>query len=343
MTKFGVMLEASRRMAVDRRLNKWTPFGKIIGQDAAVDALADLCFKGLGNDEHCVSESVVLVGPPSTGKTTIVKVMAEVLQITAVITDATQLPNADSVIDAILTEWAKAGVMLKPEWERDGIKMIRVPATIILVDEIHALTRKSQDGLLKATERADGMLFGKEYILDCRKVFWVGATTDWGKLCPAFRTRFRRIDLVPPTFDQVVQMVRQVMRMDEPTAREVVKFGGTVPRECFAFARAVVDASSRGGLSITAGIAEVARREQIDAYGMRIQRLRVLQALKAAGDGGCLLRTLVTASGCLQEELLGHWLPPMLIAPPGEMPLVMFDGRYFITPSGMRELSKRGL
>lgn len=341
--KFGVMPEESRRKFVDRRINNWSPFSKIIGQDSAVDALADLCFKGLGNDEHCVSESVVLVGPPSTGKTTIVKVMAEVLNITAVITDATQLRNADSVIDAILMGWSKVGVMLKADWDRDGVKMMSVPSTIILVDEIHALTRQAQDGLLKATERSDGMLFGSGYVLDCRKVFWVGATTDWGKLCPAFRTRFRRIDLVPPTFDQVVQMVRQVMRFDELTAREVVKFGGTVPRECFAFARAVVDAANRGGISIKSGIDEVARREQIDSYGMRIQRLRILQALKSAGDSGCLLRTLVVASGCLQEELLGYWLPPLLVAPPGESPLVSYDTKYYITSSGLAELAKRGM
>jgi Holliday junction resolvasome RuvABC ATP-dependent DNA helicase subunit len=161
------------------------------------------------------------------------------------------------------------------------------------------------------------MLFCKGYVLDCRRVFWVGATTDWGKLIPAFRTRFRRIDLVPPTFDQVVQMVEGVMSWDKATCRQVVKFGGLVPRETFAFARAVKDAAERGGLSVAQGIAEVAQREQIDAHGMRVQRLRVLLALKAAGDDGCLLRTLVMASGCQQEELLGHWLPSMLVAPPG--------------------------
>lgn len=318
-------------------------FNRIIGQDAAIDALADLTYKGLGEPDHCIPESVVLVGPPSTGKTTVVKTVAEILNIVSVITDANQLPSAESVVDAVLMAWGRAGHLLVPEWERDGVKMIRLPSTLIMVDEIHTLTRKAQEALLKATERSDGMLFCKGYVLDCRRVFWVGATTDWGKLIPAFRTRFRRIDLVPPTFDQVVLMVQNVMGWEKALSQQVVKFGGLVPRECFAFARAVKDAASRGGLSIVQGIGEVAAREQIDAHGMRVQRLRVLLALKAAGDDGCLLRTLVMASGCQQEELLGHWLPPMLTAPPGELPLVMFDGRYYITPTGVGELSKRGL
>lgn len=339
---FGILNESSRRMAVDRRLNQFCPFNRIIGQEAAVDALADLCFKGLGNAEHCIPESVVLVGPPSTGKTTIVKTMEPILCIPTVVTDATALPNPEAVADAIMMEFAKKGKRFEAEWERDGLKMFRVPACLVMVDEIHTLTRKCQEAMLKATERNDGMLFTKESILDCRKVFWVGATTDWGKLVPAFRTRFRRIDLVPPTFDQVVLMVQQVMRWDVNLSRQVVKFGGTVPRECFSFARAVKDAADRGGLSIPDGIKLVANREQIDEHGMRVQRLRVLLALKAAGEDGCLLRTLVMASGCQQEELLGHWLPPMLVAPPGELPLVMFDGRYYITPTGISELKKRG-
>lgn len=343
MYNFGPMNEQSRRMAVDRNLNQWSLFNKIIGQDAAVDALADLCFKGLGNLDHAVCESVVLVGPPSTGKTTIVKVTGQILNTTTCISDATQLNSAEDVVDAILSAWAQEGKVLPPSREYDGVQFIELPAMSMLIDEIHALPRKAQEALLKATERNDGMLFSKNYVLDCRKMFWIGATTDWGKLIPAFRTRFRRIDLVAPTFEQVVKMAQQVFRWDVGTARQIVKFGGMIPREVFSFGRAVQDASNRGGIDINAAVQLVAKREGIDAHGMRRQRLAILMALKAAGEGGCLLRSLVFASGCQQEELLGHWLPPMQIAPPGQMPQVLFDGRYYITPSGMSELVKRGL
>lgn len=337
---FSVFAEDARRMMVDRKLNKWCLFNKIIGQDAAVDAFADLCFKGLGNSEHSICESVMLVGPPSSGKTTLVNTVVQILNVTSVLTDATQLSRTESLIDAILTAHVKSDLVNQ---DLEGVKLIKLPVTVIFIDEIHALTRKVQEGLLKATERSDGMLFGKEYILDCRKVFWIGATTDWGKLIPAFRTRFRRIDLVPPTREQVIQMVMRVMKFDFSLSQQIVRYGGLVPRETFAFARSVVDAATRGGLSIDKAIHTVRVRECIDEFGMRIQRLKVLAALKNAGDAGCLLRTLVFETGCQSEELLDHWLPSMQIAPPGEKPMVLFDSRYYITATGLAELGKRGL
>jgi len=339
---FGLLDAQSRRMIVDRRLNKWSLFSTIIGQDSAVDAFADLCFKGLGDPQHRITESVMLVGPPSTGKTTIVKTVAKILNITTVITDATQLGTTEAVVDAILQAWAKEGHYLEGE-DLDGVRFITLPSTLVLIDEIHALTRKSQDGLLKATERNDGMLFSKKVVLDCRNVFWIGATTDWGKLIPAFRTRFRRIDLVAPTTDQVVRMSEAVFRLPQGVCREIVKYGGSIPREVFAFGRAAQDAAARAGVDISTAIQEVARREGIDTHGMRRQRLAILMALKAAGEDGCLLRSLVFATGCQPEELLGHWLPPMQIAPPGQVPQVLFDGKYIITPTGTAELKKRGL
>jgi hypothetical protein len=86
----------------------------------------------------------------------------------------------------------------------------------------------------------------------------------------------------------------------------------------------------------------VAAREQIDEFGMRKQRVDILLALRDAPNG-CLLRSLVNATGCNQEELLNHWLVPLQVAPPGSEPMVSFDQRYFITRTGLAELKKRGL
>lgn len=337
------MNASSARMMVDRKANKWSPFNRIIGQEDAVDALADLCFKGLCSPEHAVGESIVLVGPPSSGKTTIVKVVAnQVLNIVSALLDGTQISKPDHVIDGILTAWAKSGRYLQPI-DIGDVQKIVLPSMVVFIDEIHALDRKAQDGLLKATERNDGMLFGKSIVLDCRKVFWIAATTDWGKLCTAFRTRFRRIDLVAPTFEQVVQMVMQQFHYDLVWCVELVKYGGVIPRECFSFVRSVEESARRNNTDIQTAIRFVASREGIDNYGMRVQRLRILTELKKAGKDGCLLRSLVYGTGCQSEDLLNHWLPSMQVAPPGQEPLVLFDGRYYITQTGLQELDKRGL
>jgi Holliday junction resolvasome RuvABC ATP-dependent DNA helicase subunit len=340
---YPVMGERSRRLMVDRRLNPNSLFNQIVGQDGAVDALADAVYEGLGNHSRLVAKRHMLVGPPSTAKSSIVRdVVAPILNVPTVFVDASEVKKPQALVDAIFMVWAKQGVMLEPNRDYQGWKLIELPAMIVMIDEIHNLPSATQEGMLKATERSDGMLFADGYVLDCRKVWWIGATTDWGKLIRAFRTRWRRVDLFPPTVAEVEQMV-QKKGWDAALACQFVKYGGTVPREVFDFIDACRDCAKRNSVDVGAAIDVVRRREQIDDYGLRIQRLKVLLALKSAGDRGCLLRTLVMATGCQQEELLGHWLPPMITAPPGQVPMVMFDGRYYLTATGMSELRKRGL
>ena len=52
------------------------------------------------------------------------------------------------------------------------------------------------------------MLRGSRVIIDARDVSFVIATTDWGKLREAFRSRVRAVMLEPYNADEVVQMLR---------------------------------------------------------------------------------------------------------------------------------------
>jgi hypothetical protein len=70
---------------------------------------------------------------------------------------------------------------------------------------------------------------------------------------------------------------------------------------------------------------------------MRIQRVKVLQALKGQADGA-LLRQIVYATSLDAEELTGDWIPPMLADG-----LITHDSRYYLTAAGSAELVKRGL
>jgi Holliday junction resolvasome RuvABC ATP-dependent DNA helicase subunit len=320
-------LEEISRKRVDPK-NSHSLFSLVVGQEEALGAISDLCYKGLVSGK--VQESIVLCGPPSTGKTMIVKLVAQLLGLPKVLVDGSQLTNVQAMVDAIL----QANSELEPYEIGEGVFMVDLPPTLIFVDEIHALTRKVQDGLLKATERSDGMLMSKSYVVDCRNVFWVGATTDWGKLCPAFRTRLRRINLYAPTHAQMVKMIEN--RVPAGLASEVVKFGGMVPRECFAFIRAVKDCADRTGKKFAAAMKEVAERDGIDEYGMRSQSLKILRAIEGAGENGSLLRDLVSATNLQKEELLGYWLPPLMTGG-----LIVNDGRYMLTEKGEDELEKR--
>jgi Holliday junction resolvasome RuvABC ATP-dependent DNA helicase subunit len=331
--RFSILNERSRQMRVDRSLNEYSYFNQIIGNDSAVDALADLCFSGLSNAQHWVDENIMLVGPPSSGKTTLAKTVGKVLEVVFVCIDGTQIRKTDDIIEETLKSWSQRGVYLASE-SFDEVEIITLPTTLIFIDEIHALSKRTQEGLLKATERSDLMLFGKSAVLNCSNVCWMGATTDWGKLCGALQTRFRRVDVVAPTATEVELMVIRNFRVSSDEAKQLVFFGGLVPRETFAFCRAVQMCLGRGGGTFGEALEIVCRREGIDQWGMRRQRVAILRYL---GDhSGALLRMLVQGTGLQKEELLDQWLPPLM-----NSGMVGFDGKYFLTPLGRGELKKR--
>jgi Holliday junction resolvasome RuvABC ATP-dependent DNA helicase subunit len=332
---FSVLTNANdRRRLLDRKQNQWSPLNSIIGNDNAVDALTDLCYEGYSNNQHEVKAKVMLVGPASCGKTTIANAVADVLGIVKVIVDSTQLKSNDQLAELILSEWAKQQSVLNAT-NYDNVSVYELPSTLIFVDEVHALCESVQEGLLKATEANDGMLFGKKYVLNCRSVFWIGATTKPGKLEKAFKTRWRRISIEPPNAEQVAQIVQLKTKWDMGLCRKVVFYSGNVPREALSFADGVRMCASRKGSTVESVLLECAKREGIDEFGMRVQRLNILKALKG---GELLLRQLAFAVQLDAEELVNDWIPPMMVAG-----LVQHDNKYYITPAGLTELRKRGL
>lgn len=314
----------------------------VIGQNDAVETITDLAFSALGREDYSLPVSLCLIGGPSTGKTFLARTLAGLLGTVYVETDSSQIKNNDKLIDLILERWAIRGFVLEPDQVYETTEVYRLHSTIVFIDEIHGLSRATQDGLLKATERSDCMLFGKNRVVDCHKVTWIGATTDWGKLAAPFRTRMRPIQLYPYTFDEVVIILHRQKRWDMELCRRVVYFAGTVPREVKQFAELLDAASLRSGNSISSVLLEVARREGIDQWGMRSQRLSVLVALKGQ-ERGLLLRHLSGKTGIPQDDLLKEWLPSMLVAPRGQEALLEFDGRYHLTQRGIQELKKRGI
>lgn len=335
---WAVFDEKTRRGMVARNCKRGY-FDRIVGQNGAVDVLAGLIYQGLGVPDHCVPVNLMFVGPPSVGKTLLVTTLADALCVTCVHTEANQLKNNTTLARLILEEWAKH-TPIKPDKVYGSTELYHLDSTIVFIDEIHGLSRIVQDGLLKATERNDGMLLTKNLVLDLRKTLWIGATTDWGKLCPAFQSRFMRCQLYPYNADEVTEIVRRYERGDMPltACKRIVHFAGLIPREAIAFAEFAKMEAACKGISLEAAIEAVAKREGIDQYGMHAQRIQLLRILNGAKKDGCILRQLIGGLGLQQDEIIKHWLPPML-----NSGLVIFDGgQYHITDKGKAELQKRG-
>ncbi|MCY4057790.1 MAG: hypothetical protein OXG44_07300, partial [Gammaproteobacteria bacterium] len=83
------------------------------------------------------------------------------------------------------------------------------------IDEVHQLTRRVQDTLLPVLEADDRVLRGSKAIIDARDVSFVIATTDWGKLREAFRSRVRDVTLEAYNTAEVAQMLRH--RIESPS------------------------------------------------------------------------------------------------------------------------------
>jgi Holliday junction resolvasome RuvABC ATP-dependent DNA helicase subunit len=347
--KFWLLPENCRRMACKRTTPWWRSY---IGQEEAVDKLLDIQFQAWSNEEHMVAENIMFTGPPSVGKTALVKVFANEILTPLLMTDANQLSSGviiggkkisggpDTLIHLIHETWAKQGEYGPLEGRKSGnIAYYKLPPMMIFIDEIHGLGRKSADALLKATERADAQLLGKSSIMDCSKVMWIGATTDWGKLPSAFRTRFNQIALQPPSPEDVAKIVKVNNKdWDMNLCERVVFYGSTVPREALGFARVLSRYAERAGKSPIDCIQACAEREGIDKFGMRKQRLDILRALNQAPEG-LILRNLSAAVSLETDEVVKHWLPGLMFNKPQ---LVQTEqSRYIITEAGKAELFKR--
>lgn len=348
MREFTVFTEDVRRNIVSRSN---LPFKNYIGQDSAIERILDLVYQGYSNQYHVVPENLMFAGPPSTGKTTLAKMLSETLNTPAVFTDANQVNGGvnngnikvprgvDTVIHLILDAWNKTLHGPLRAKKSGSFKTYEALPMMVFIDEIHGLGRKAADALLKATERNDGILFGKDTVVDCKNITWVGATTDWGKLPPAFRTRFLRVDLESPTYDEVVQIVKlNNQNFDMETCKRIVFYGSLIPREALAFARSVKRYVERFGGTPESCVWACAQREGIDQWGLHRKRIEILTALK---ESDLNLRNLSAAIGCKGEEVTDHWLPPLLFAKPA---LVKFNRPdYSITQEGLEELNKRGI
>lgn len=348
--KFIMMPEGLRRAVSVRDVGDWK---NVVGQDQAVEKLLDIQYQAWSNEDHLVAENLMLAGPPSAGKTHIVKVLASQLATPLVTTDAYQLNRGveilgkkvaggpDTLIHLIHEAWARTAHGPLPGIRSGSFAFYRLPPMTIFIDEIHGLMRKCADALLKATERADAQLFGKDSVMDCRNVLWVGATTDWGKLPPAFRTRFNRVDLFPPSADDVAKIVKlNNPDFGDELCKKIVFYGSTVPREALAFARSVRRYAERCGYPPQDCVWGAALREGIDKWGMKRQRVDILKALDAAPDG-LILRNLSAGVSMAPDEVVNYWLPALMFSTP---PLVRNErSRYLITEAGKAELRKRGI
>jgi Holliday junction resolvasome RuvABC ATP-dependent DNA helicase subunit len=332
--------------------NPENPLASFVGNDKAKRRLSRAAFVAWQNHNHCCADQpFAIVGPPSLGKTTLVRKFAELVELPFVEIAPKAIRNGFDIFKRLADELRNV-----PLKNGDTLELVPVrpnfyvcPPVVLFLDEAHALPENVVQTLLKATERSDCILecqdeSGQAIKMDTGNVAWFIATTDLGELFDAFVTRFARITLFPYTMEEVAQIVKlNNPQWSMDVCRLVAKFSGRVPREALAFGKEMTSEKRvHPSLPWEDVAAQVADDNNIDEYGMSLQRLTILTAL---GQRGVIARgRICDMIGVKEEELLKFIMPTLTMTTEDQPALVQVTGRgYCITRAGMAELDKRDI
>ena len=330
--------------------NPDNPFVKYIGNESAVRRLNRAAFSAFGKyNRSCAGQNFALLGPASTGKTTLAKMFAKLVDIPFVEISPRSIKEVSDIAEAIgkVCEETRFqnedGTTSSLELMEDENGNFIIPPLIVFIDEVHSLRKNIVQTLLTATEPNDNTLVCEtNWVLDTKNVCWIIATTDRGQLFDAFDTRFTKIHLhlySKEEISKIIHVANPDWNMN--ICRIVAEYSGGVPREALAFAKEMRAEHEMNGGNWENIAALVAEDNGIDEFGMSYQRISILTAL---GQKSIPRNQMAMIAECKEEELTKYVMPSLLAKTSDRNPLVMVTSKgYTITSSGIQELEKRNI
>lgn len=328
------------------RSNLNNPLSKFVGNDKVVKKLQVVAYNAMGKQDHdCSGINFSVFGMPSTGKTTLVRQFAELLQLPFCEISPKGISKLSDLKDQIMISIVRHKTMFGScEVTQNNEDRSTFPPCIIFIDEVHALSDYIVNGLLKATEFNDATLVienGEVY--DCRNICWFIGTTEEGQLFDAFRSRFSPLQLNYLTRKEISRIIKNVHGDFDDNVCDLISFyNSRLPRKALEFARYLkLKKNMQPEVSYEDLCKEIALEEGIDEQGMNIVHLSVLKALK---DTPVAKNRLTTLIGKKIDEVENYIMPVLLSSTEDQASMVRVTNKgYEITANGMNELRKRGL
>jgi Holliday junction resolvasome RuvABC ATP-dependent DNA helicase subunit len=320
------------------------PFHNFVGNRNAVSALCDAAYVALGKENHQCSEMAWgLFGPTSTGKTTMARMMAEMLMLPFI--KVSGIKSTDEIlvkINETLRQQYHFGLVFM---HREG--HFELPPMVLFIDEFHDLPPKVVNGLLTAIEHDDSYLSTPEgYTADTSAVCWIVATTESGDLFGPMVNRVTPLRLKPYTYDEVAIMVlKENGDWSMPLCHTVARYSERLPRVAKRIARQMRTTKQANPEMSWDDVADKVRIiNEIDEHGMDLRRVAALKALGQTGPLSARNLGYQTGVNCEESEVRKDILPPLMSGAEDQPRLVSMSSRGVeITEHGINELLKRNI
>ena len=295
-------------------------FEGFVGNRRAVRRICLLIAGSLSQDpgqDRRLPLNLMLIGPPSSGKTEIAKRIANALELPRLELDGSRLANREYFLEDIVATAERAAGVLDPIERPGELPLIELPPMVVFLDEIHAAPRDVVDGLLTLTEPKTKRYNGRDRTIDAANVTFIGATTEWGSMVDAFETRFHAIELETYSLEDQVEMLELWHPGWPPEAYESIALAGhLVPRKCQGYGQELASALKRAkevrqGIRPEEILGELLEDWGIDSLGLESNDRAYLQVLDRAGQPAGIDR-LANELG-MREKRLVEYNEPYLI------------------------------
>lgn len=195
-------------------------FAGYVGNYAAVRRLKIECTLALKQSTPpTMPINLMFSGPGGLGKTELARRVAKALGLPLVDVPATTVRDVDSLLERINQTLHKDGQEPLEVGTDSGLKKLEYPPLVIFLDEVHEL-RRNADSFLNMFEPKEKRAVGKKVVGDFKNATLLAATTTPGLLPSPFLSRFRIIDLVPYTAEEVAAIIKPVFQKSGKSVEE---------------------------------------------------------------------------------------------------------------------------